>query len=154
MVGGFLLNNQITDFSDVAEVGGRPVANRIEGGKRPRSSMAPTMVLDAAGEVKAIAGSPGGARIPSFVATTLIQILALGKGPAAAVAAPHFLDRNKGVELEAGTVLEAMVPALAARGYTPRATDLNSGLHVIVREADGYVGAADPRREGSALAAP
>jgi len=154
MVGGFLLNNQLTDFSDVAEVAGRPVANRIEGGKRPRSSMAPTIVLDAEGEVKAIAGSPGGARIPGFVATTLIQILALDKGPAAAVAAPHFLDRNKGVEVEAGTGLEAMMPALAARGYTPRATDLNSGLHVIVREAKGFAGAADPRREGSALAAP
>lgn len=151
MVGGFLLNNQLTDFSDVAEVAGRPVANRIEGGKRPRSSMAPTIVLDANGSVKAVLGSPGGARIPGFVATTLIQILALGKGPAAAVAAPHFLDRNKGVELEAGTSLEALAPALAARGYAPRLGDLNSGLHVIVRESGGLVGAADPRREGSAL---
>lgn len=154
MVGGFLLNNQLTDFSDVAEVAGRPVANRIEGGKRPRSSMAPTIVLDASNEVKAVLGSPGGARIPGFVATTLIQILALGKGPADAVAAPHFLDRNRGVELEAGTVLEAMMPALAARGYSPRLTDLNSGLHVIVRDAGGLAGAADPRREGTALALP
>jgi gamma-glutamyltranspeptidase/glutathione hydrolase len=151
MVGGFLLNNQLTDFAEAAEVDGRPVANRIEGGKRPRSSMSPTIVLDADDRLKAVLGSPGGARIPGFVATTLVAMLALGDGPQAAVARPHYLDRNTGLELEAGTPLADMAGAFAARGYKVRTIDLNSGLHAIERVDDGYLGGADPRREGAAM---
>jgi gamma-glutamyltranspeptidase/glutathione hydrolase len=98
-----------------------------------------------------VLGAPGGARIPAFVADTLVGMVDLGLDPQAAVDRPHVLDRNAGVELEAGTPAEALAPMFAARGYAVRAVELNSGLHVIARQADGtLVGGADPRREGMA----
>ena len=152
MVGGFLLNNQLTDFSDAfdADREGRPVANRIEGGKRPRSAMTPTIVTDGTGALAAITGSPGGARIPGFVARTLVDMLDHGDGPLAALSRPHYLDRNRGLELEAGTPLADAAERFAARGYATRTMEMNSGLHVIVRSGGAFVGAADPRREGAA----
>ncbi|QDL92722.1 gamma-glutamyltransferase [Paroceanicella profunda] len=148
MVGGFLLNNELTDFSFRPEVAGKPVANRVESGKRPRSSMSPTIVLRDGAPVL-LTGSPGGSRIIEYVAENIVRILDLGQDPAEALAAGHVVERGSGVELEAGTGAEALSDGLTALGHTPKMANLNSGLHVILLTPEGLVGAADPRREGT-----
>jgi len=150
MTNGFLLNNELTDFSFVPEKDGAPVANRVEGGKRPRSSMSPTIVLKDGAPVLLI-GSPGGSRIIPYVAANLIRILDWGMDPQAALAAGHVANRNGATDLEAGTEAEALAPGLAARGAEIRVRDLNSGLHAILIDGGALIGAADPRREGLAL---
>jgi gamma-glutamyltranspeptidase / glutathione hydrolase len=150
MVGGFLLNNELTDFSFAPEEGGRPVANRVEGGKRPRSSMAPTIVLDAAGEPTLLIGSPGGSQIIGYVAQALVGALDWGMDPQQAVAMGHVLSRNGPAELEAGTEAAALEAPLASRGQRVQVKALNSGLHAI-GIADGLLtSGVDPRREGAA----
>ncbi|MCK9381567.1 MAG: gamma-glutamyltransferase [Sulfuritalea sp.] len=149
-VGGFLLNNQLTDFSFTAERDGKPVANRLEPGKRPLSSMAPTLVFDAGGRLYAVLGSPGGGRIINYVARTLVALLDGRQGPAAALALPHVGNRNGATEIERGRVPEALALELERRGHIVQRTDMTSGLHLIVRSAGGWVGAVDPRREGVA----
>lgn len=155
MAGGFLLNNQLTDFSfRPAGADGAPVANAPGPGKRPRSSMAPTIAyrLDAPQTPVVVAGSPGGARIPEFVAGALIAILDHGLDPAAAVARGHVSQRNTGkVTLEAGAAAPGLGPALEAMGHEVAAAEMTSGLHILVRTATGWTGGADPRREGVAL---
>lgn len=151
MVGGFLLNNELTDFSFKPEDGGVPVANRVEAGKRPRSSMAPTIVFDKDGKLYAVVGSPGGSAIINYVAKTLIALLDWGLDPQAAAAYPNFGSRNGPTELEAATPITALAPALEAMGHTVKALDLTSGTQAIVIKADGLWGGADPRREGVAL---
>ncbi|PWR22293.1 gamma-glutamyltransferase family protein [Zavarzinia compransoris] len=149
MVRGFLLNNELTDFSfAAADAAGLAVANRVEGGKRPRSSMAPTIVFRDGRPVLAI-GSPGGSRIIGFVAQALIGHLVWGQDPATALAAPHLLNRFGPFELEAGTAASDLAPGLQALGYRTEITDLNSGLAAIAIGPDGLSGAADPRREGA-----
>lgn len=154
MVGGFILNNQLTDFADVPEVGGKPVANRIEGGKRPLSSMAPTMLLDARGRLRLVVGSPGGTRIIGFVAQTIVGFVDWGLDVQEAVAAPHFLAEDETLEIEEGTSLAAHEPALEALGHTVARRNLNSGLHAIAidygRRGRVLAGGVDPRREGAA----
>jgi gamma-glutamyltranspeptidase/glutathione hydrolase len=150
MTGGFLLNNELTDFSRAPERDGKPIANRVEGGKRPRSSMAPTIVLRD-GTPVLLAGSPGGSRIIPYVARTLIAILDWGVDPAEAVAMGHVVNRNGPTDLEAGTEAEALADELAALGHETEMRDLNSGLHVILVQDGALVGAADPRREGVAF---
>ncbi|MEM6440205.1 MAG: gamma-glutamyltransferase [Pseudomonadota bacterium] len=150
MVGGFLLNNQLTDFSFSPEREGREVANRVEGGKRPRSSMAPTVVLKEGRPVLLI-GSPGGSRIIGYVAANIIRILDWGMHPAQALERGHVINRNGATDLEAGTEAEALAKPLESLGHEVRVRDLNSGLHVIALEDGRIVGAADPRREGVAL---
>lgn len=151
MVRGFLLNNELTDFSfRPAGPDGRPVANRVEGGKRPRSSMAPVIVLRDGLPVLAI-GSPGGSRIIGFVAQALIAHLAWKKPVAEIVAMPHLLNRFGPFEVEAGTAATALVPGLRALGYQVEVQDLNSGLAAIAVTPHGLEGAADPRREGVVL---
>lgn len=150
MVRGFLLNNQLTDFSFRPEENGLPVSNRIEPGKRPLSSMAPTMVFDQSGRVIGIAGSPGGTRIINYTARTLLALFAWYLPPAEALALPHFGSRNGPTELERGTAAEALKPALEKLGHEVAVQDMTSGLHVIVRRGDEWIGAADPRREGTA----
>lgn len=151
MAAGFLLNNQLTDFSFRPEIDGRPVANRVEPGKRPRSSMAPTMVFDPQGELRVILGSPGGARIIGYVAHTLIAILDWAMDPQAAIALPRVVTVGTEIELEVDTDAAMLKEALEARGHRVTVRALPSGLHAIVVTARGITGGADPRREGAAL---
>ncbi|WP_274380636.1 gamma-glutamyltransferase family protein [Oleomonas cavernae] len=151
MVRGFLLNNELTDFSFTAtDDQGRAVANRVEGGKRPRSSMAPTIVLRNDQPILAL-GSPGGSRIIGFVAQSLIAHLAWDLDVQQAVSMPHMLNRFGPYELEAGTPAERFGPGLAEIGYKVQIQDLNSGLAALAITPGGLQGAADPRREGVAI---
>lgn len=164
---GFLLNNEMTDFSFRPRAGdGRVVANRVEPGKRPRSSMAPTIVLDESGQVRAVLGSPGGSRIILYVLKTLIALIDWEMDAQSAVALANFGSRGRAYELEmvSPTLLEVLSRpwsvqstlwhALRVKPYGHRVVfdELNSGVHVIVRRPDGSLeGGADPRREGVAL---
>jgi gamma-glutamyltranspeptidase/glutathione hydrolase len=150
MVHGFLLNNQLTDFSFRPEMDGKPVANRVEANKRPLSSMAPTIIYDKAGRIAAILGSPGGSQIINYVAKTILALLAWNLMPGEAVAQPHYGSRNGPTELERGTQAEQLRPALERLGHTVSVQDMTSGLSVILRRGDDWIGAADPRREGAA----
>ncbi|MDQ2091963.1 gamma-glutamyltransferase [Marimonas arenosa] len=150
MVRGFLLNNELTDFSFRSHRDGVPVANRVEPGKRPRSSMAPTIVLED-GKPVLVVGSPGGSRIIGYVAKTIIAWADWGMDVQQAVALPHLVNRFGAYDLEAGTAAEALAGPLGALGYEIRTRGLNSGLHAIEITADGLQGGADPRREGVAL---
>ncbi|MCL5779146.1 gamma-glutamyltransferase family protein [Limibaculum sp. FT325] len=155
MAAGFLLNNQLTDFAfrPVAE-DGLPVANAPGPGKRPRSSMAPTIAYRLAepDAPAVIAGSPGGSRIPEYVAGALIAIMDFGLDPAAAAARGHVSQRNLGkLVLEAGAHSPALAEGLAAMGHEMAEAEMASGLHILIRTPDGWAGGADPRREGVAL---
>ena len=151
MVRGFMLNNQLTDFSFRPENDGGPVANRLEPGKRPRSSMAPTLVFDGEGRVVMALGSPGGSRIIGYVAKTLAAALDWKLDIQAAIDLPHFVNRNRATELERGTPLEALVPALEALGHKVTVRRLTSGLHGIMVSKGELTGGADKRREGVAI---
>ncbi len=150
MVDGFLLNNELTDFSFLPEENGAPVANRIEPGKRPRSSMAPTIVLHDDKPVLLI-GSPGGANIIPYVAQSLIGILDWGMDPQIAIDMPHIVNRNGDTQVEEGPEAAAMIAALATRGQTAEPANLNSGLQAIRIDGTTLIGAADKRREGLVL---
>ena len=150
MVRGFLLNNELTDFSFLPSKDGQLVANRVEPRKRPRSSMAPTLVFNADGSLRLVVGSPGGSRIIGYVAKTLVAVLDWDLDIQAAIDLGHVVNRNGATDFEAGTEAEALVPAFKALGHTTRVRDLNSGLHGI-EIVDGKLrGGADPRREGVA----
>ncbi len=147
--GGFLLNNELTDFSFAPTSGGLPVANRVEAGKRPRSSMAPTIVYDAAGRLFMVTGSPGGSAIINFVVKTLVGVIDWKLDPQRALALPNFGSRNGPTELEKDTAVVALAPKLAAIGHDVEVSDQTSGAQAIVRTKSGWIGGADPRREGS-----
>ncbi|MCK5446479.1 MAG: gamma-glutamyltransferase [Rhodospirillaceae bacterium] len=151
MVRGFLLNNQLTDFSFRPEQGGAPVANQAGPRRRPRSSMAPTLVFDGNGEIKAAVGSPGGSSIIGYVAATLIGMLDWNLSPDQAISMPHFLSRGGAVELEAGVGAEVLQGPLEAMGHEVKLKATNSGLHMVGSTEGGLTGAADPRREGVVL---
>jgi gamma-glutamyltranspeptidase/glutathione hydrolase len=150
MVRGFLLNNQLTDFSFNPESEGLPAANRVEGGKRPRSSMAPTLVFEAGGRLRMSLGSPGGPAIINYVAKTLVGTLAWGLDIQAAIALPNFGSANGPTLIERGSAWEEMGDALAERGHTLSFRPLTSGTHGIERVDGALRGGADPRREGVA----
>ncbi len=150
MTNGFLLNNELTDFSFRPVRNGLPVANRVEGGKRPRSSMAPTIVLEDGSPVLLI-GSPGGSRIIQYVANSLIAILDWEMTPQEAIDMGHVVNRNGPTDLEEGTPAVRLAPDLEALGHEVNIRGLVSGLHAIQITPDGLIGGADPRREGVAL---
>jgi gamma-glutamyltranspeptidase/glutathione hydrolase len=151
--GGFLLNNQLTDFSFApAGADGRPVANRVQPGKRPRSSMSPTLVFDAdTGQLLASAGSPGGAFIIHFTAKTLYGMLHWGLNAQQAIDLPNFGAMDDLLILEKGRFWPATVNALQARGHKVVEAPLPSGLQAIARTPEGWFGGTDPRREGVVL---
>jgi len=152
MVRGFLLNNQLTDFSFSPTAKGRRVANRVQPGKRPLSSMSPMLVVDGSAKLVMAIGSPGGSRIICYVAKTLIAALDWKMGIQAAIDLPHFVNRNGTTDLEKGTSLEALKPALEKLGHTVRIRKLTSGLHGIIVGKNGKLyGGADRRREGVAI---
>lgn len=157
MVQGFLLNNQMTDFSFIPQENGQPVANRVEPGKRPRSAMAPTLVFDRkSGELLATVGSPGGSQIIEYVSKSLVAMLDWNLDPQAAISLPNFGSRNGATELEAGLFSPALKQALRDKGHALSEIDMTSGIQAIVRtrDAQGKVtlsGGADPRREGEAV---
>jgi len=166
MVRGFLLNNELTDFSFLPREAdgsgamrpdGRLVANRVQAGKRPRSSMAPTMIFDrASGQLVATLGSPGGSLIINFVAKTIVGVLDWNLDIQQAIALPNFGSRNGPTELEEGQFSATFVEALRQRGHDVHAMPMTSGLQGIVRARapDGsliWSGGADPRREGIAI---
>ncbi len=148
--GGFLLNNELTDFSFVpADATGAPIANRVQGGKRPRSAMAPTLVFDkATGQLVLTTGSPGGAVIIHYTAKTLYATLNWGMNVQQAINLPNFGSLNGPTLLEEKRFPATTIQALQARGHDVREQDLTSGLQGIQRTATGFFGGADPRREG------
>ncbi|MBV4549217.1 gamma-glutamyltransferase [Pseudomonas triticicola] len=157
MVQGFLLNNQMTDFSFIPEENGQKVANRVEPGKRPRSSMAPTLIFDRnTGEFVATVGSPGGSQIIEYVAKTTIGLLDWNLDAQSAINLPNFGSRNGPTELEQGQFSPVLIQALKDKGHTVSEIDMTSGTQAIVRVKDAQgkatlTGGADPRREGEAL---
>lgn len=157
MVQGFMLNNQLTDFSFIARENGLPVANRVEPGKRPRSSMAPTLIFDRqSGELVATLGSPGGSQIIEYVAKSAIGLLDWQLDPQAAISLPNFGSRNGPTELERGQFSPELIQALKDKGHVVNEIDMTSGTQAIVRVRDAqgkasWAGGADPRREGEAL---
>ncbi|MEP5760120.1 MAG: gamma-glutamyltransferase [Litoreibacter sp.] len=148
--GGFLLNNELTDFSFRTHNDGVPIANRIEPGKRPRSSMAPTIVMKDDKPVYVI-GSPGGSRIIGYVAQTIINLIDWDMDVQQAISAPHLVNRFGTYDLEAETDAADLEQALTDMNFEVNVRDLNSGLHAIAIGPNGLTGGADPRREGIAL---
>ena len=157
MVQGFLLNNEMTDFSFIPEENGQKVANRVEPGKRPRSSMAPTLIFDRqSGEFLATLGSPGGSQIIEYVTKTTLGLLDWSLAPQAAINLPNFGSRNGPTELERGQFSAELIQALKDKGHSVSEIDMTSGTQAIVRVKDAQgnaslAGGADPRREGEAL---
>ncbi len=149
MTNGFLLNNELTDFSFRSHRDGVPIANRLEPGKRPRSSMSPTIVMKDGAPVLAI-GSPGGSRIIGYVATAIVSWADWGMDVQQALSAPHLVNRFGTYDIEQGSDAEALQAPLEEMGYKVNLRDLTSGLHAI-EIGDTLKGGADPRREGIAL---
>lgn len=151
-VRGFLLNNELTDFSfSPTTTDGKLVANRVEPGKRPRSAMSPMMVFDQNGKLVMVVGSVGGARIINYVAKTLVAALDWKLDSQQAVALPNFGNRNSPTDLEAGTPNVADLKlGLEALGHSVQIVEQTSGTHAIILTEQGLIGGADPRREGQA----
>ncbi|MBO6580414.1 MAG: gamma-glutamyltransferase [Thalassospira sp.] len=147
MVNGFMLNNELTDFSFKTHSDGVPIANALAPGKRPRSSMAPTIVMKDDKPV-IVTGSPGGSRIIGYVAQSLIGMIDWNMSPKDAIDMPHLVNRFGTFDLEAGTDAENLAPALEGMGFKTDIRDLNSGIHAIMITEDGLIGGADSRREG------
>ena len=152
MVEGFILNNQLTDFSFTPKKGEQLLANRVQANKRPRSSMAPMMIFNKDKSLKLLVGSPGGSRIINYVSQTIIGVLDWQLNPQEAINLPKVTNRNYVTTLERGTTAQSLQPMLEAKGHTIHIRDLNSGLHAIELTTSGLVGGADPRREGLVLA--
>lgn len=149
---GFLLNNELTDFSfRPVDRDGRPIANRVEGGKRPRSSMSPTLVFDAEGKLQAALGSVGGSRIITYVAKSLVAMIDWGMSAQETASLVNFGSRGRGFEVEIG--YDALWQGLKVKPFGHRVVPdlMTSGTHIVVVKPDGSLqGGADPRREGVA----
>ena len=151
-VDGFLLNNELTDFSFAPDdADGRPIANRVQGGKRPRSSMAPTIVFGPDGKVAMVLGSPGGSRIIPYVVKSIVAHVDWNLDPQAAASLFNFGSRNGPFEVEAVNGADAWIAALDALGHKARAVDMTSGINMITVGDGKLEGGSDPRREGVAM---
>jgi gamma-glutamyltranspeptidase/glutathione hydrolase len=150
-VDGYFLNNELTDFSFAPEQEGAPVANRVEGGKRPRSSMSPTIVYGPDGEVRIAIGAAGGTTIIAQVAKALIGVIDWDMSAQAAIAMPQLIGYGERVTIERGTPLEAMAPALRAMGHEVVLVEGSYKANAVEHEGGRWSGAADPRSEGVAL---
>lgn len=150
-VDGFMMNNQLTDFSFVPEIDGKPVANRLEPGKQPRSSMSPTFVFDENNNLIMVVGSPGGPRIIQYVLKTIIAYLDWKLDIQSSISLPNFTTINDTIELEKRTKLEKLQPELEKMGHKVKIIDSISGIHAIVIKPTGLEGGADPRRGGEAI---
>ncbi|MGB1076786.1 MAG: gamma-glutamyltransferase, partial [Bdellovibrionales bacterium] len=148
MVDGFLLNNELTDFSFLPDEEGVPIANKVEGGKRPRSSMAPTIVFDINNKPFLVLGSAGGSRIIGYVLQRIISVIDWKMSLEEAMAMPHILSRGDVVDVEVDSPYP--VRALGMLGHKVKERNLNSGLTAIHVKDGKYIGVADPRREGRA----
>lgn len=154
MVGGFFLNNQLTDFSFTSvDAAGLPIANAPAGGKKPRSSMAPTIVFDQKGQFELAVGSPGGNAIIAYVAKAIVGILDWNLSPNEAFALPNAIARSTPIAFERARATPGLASGLEALGQKLRdgGGAENSGLHGVLVTPAGLVGGADPRREGAAL---
>ncbi len=151
MTGGFLLNNQLTDFSFRPERDGKPVANRVEPLKRPRSSMSPSLIFNEAGTLFAAVGSPGGSRIIGYVTKTMIGLMDWNLSMQDAINLPHHINRNGKTDLEKNTSITKLARQLEALGHDVRIRSLNSGLHGIRLTNGALDGGADRRREGTVI---
>ena len=146
-----MLNNALTNFS-AAPKPGETIANQMAPRKRPVTSMAPTIVFDRDGIPVVVGGSAGGGPIVDYIASSLIEMLANGRTPAEALARGHVSTAVAGkVQLEKGTPAALLAPALAAKGHAVEEVPLLSGLGFLKRNPDGWIGAADPRRDGVAM---
>ncbi|WP_199524141.1 gamma-glutamyltransferase [Pseudoalteromonas sp. bablab_jr011] len=151
MVNGYILNNQLTDFALSPTKDGKPLANRVEAGKRPRSSMSPVMVFNKDGSLRLVVGSPGGSRIIDYVAQVVVAVLDWDLDAQEAINLPRITNRNNYTSLEKDTELANHEADFVNRGHQVRILDLNSGLHAVELKDGKLYGAADPRREGIAL---
>lgn len=152
MAGGMFLNNQLSDFSfKPSDANGKPVVNRIQPGKRPRSSMSPTIVLDEQGEFLMASGSPGGSSIIAYTAKTLVGVLDWGLSPQQAVDLPNLVARKESVRIEKSRASEELITGLRDYGFNVKeSAGENSGLSVVLKTANGQlVGGVDSRREGT-----
>lgn len=151
MTDGFLLNNQLTDFSLNPSPNNQPALNRVEPNKRPRSAMSPTMVFDENNNLVMLLGSPGGSRIVSYVAQTIVGVLDWNLDIQQAINLPKVTNRNDYTALEKNTLAASWEQPMTALGHKVRVIDLNSGLHGIQIKDGKLIGGADPRREGVAV---
>ena len=149
MKDGYFLNNQLTDFSFLPEKDGLKIANRVQAGKRPRSSMSPTIIFDQNKKPIMVIGSAGGSRIIGYVAQRIIAVLDWNMSPQQAMQMPTILSRGKVIEAESN-MESSIIRALESKGHQVKQGDLNSGLTMIYHDGTSYHGAADPRREGTA----
>jgi gamma-glutamyltranspeptidase / glutathione hydrolase len=148
---GAVINNALTNFTGVPRAG-QAAPNRMQAGKRPVTSMAPTIVFDRSGLPVAVGGSAGGGQIVDYIAKTIIEMLANGRAPIDALAQGNVSTAIRGkVQLEKGTPVAFLAEALKAKGHTVEVVEMPSGLGFLLRQGDGWVGAADPRRDGAAI---
>ena len=151
MVNGFVLNNALTNFS-TAPRAGQAAPNRMQGGKRPVTSMAPTIVFDHSGKPVVVGGSAGGGQIVDYISTSLVEMLANQRSPAEALARGHVSTAVRGkLQLEKGSSAAGQAMALTAKGHDVEIVPMTSGLGFLMRRDGGWIGAADPRRDGVAL---
>ena len=148
MAGGFMLNNELTDFSFLPDYDGIPIANRVEAGKRPLSSMSPTIIFDESGDIHSLTGSPGGTSIIGYVAKSILGLIDWDMSPQEAIDIPHYMRKKEETELEKGTELETHQIFLENIGHKVSIKRKRSGLHAAKKIDGGYIGGADSRREG------
>ena len=152
MVKGFLMNNQLTDFAFSPVKDGKVVANRMEAGKRPRSSMSPTMVFDSKGRLTHVLGSVGGPTITPVVIQALVSRLDWQESPEDVVNQGRFMNLNGPTELEKDRFSSDIAEGLESKGQQVKESVIASGLNIIDKNPNGgWIGASDPRREGVAL---